>query len=124
MFYNIDPASTPLFWYRGVANYSMGRFNEAISDFKSAYRAHPYNYHVLNNLGTSYAKLDDYQRAGEYYQKAIDAFPGFQDALINLGLVSFQMGNIAEAKRFFLLSAQGKMQNQVSVIVHKGDENY
>jgi O-antigen ligase len=124
MFYNIDPASTPLFWYRGVANYSMGRFNEAISDFKSAYRVHPYNYHVLNNLGTSYAKVGDYQRAGEYYQKAIDAFPGFQDALINLGLVSFQMGNIAEAKRFFLLGKQGKMQKQVSVFVHKGDENY
>jgi hypothetical protein len=34
------------------------------------------------------------------------------------------MGNIAEAKRFFLLSEQGKMEKQVSVIVHKGDSNY
>ena len=102
----------------------MGRFNAAISDFKSAYRAHPYNYHVLNNLGTSYAKVGDYQRAGEYYQKAIDAFPGFRDALVNLGLVSFHLGNIAEAKRFILLGEQGKTGKQVSVFLHKGNENY
>jgi tetratricopeptide (TPR) repeat protein len=124
MFYQIDPASTPLLWYRGIANYCMGLFNEALSDFQKAYQAHPYHSHVLNNLGTSYAKLGDYQRAGEYYQKALNAFPGFQDALVNLGLVSFHMGNIAEAKRFFLLSRQREGEKNVSVFVHKGNEKY
>jgi len=98
-FYQLDPTSTPLYWYRGMANYSMGRFELALGDFSKAYQAHPFHLHVLNNLGTNYAKLGNYRQAIDYYQKALDASPGFKDARINLGVVYYQIGDLPNAYR-------------------------
>jgi len=84
----MDPASTPLPWYRGIANFSLGNTAEALEDFKKAYRIHPYHIHVLNNLGTCYALSGDYQTASKYYKKAIAISPGFIEAVDNLKSVS------------------------------------
>jgi len=87
-FYPMDPASTPLPWYRGIANFSLGKTAEALEDFKKAYRIHPYHIHVLNNLGTCHALSGDYQTASKYYKKAIGISPGFIEAVDNLKSVS------------------------------------
>lgn len=87
LFYNMDPMSTPLPWYKGVANFSLGNIEEAFDDFKRAYEIHPNHIHVLNNLGTCYAVLGDHERAAEYYQKVLDISPGFDETLINLRVV-------------------------------------
>ena len=121
--YQLDPATTPLYWYRGIAKYRMGYFREALCDFRKAYKAHPRHYHVLNNLGTSYAKLGNYERAGKYYQKAIDIFPGLLEARANLGIVSIYLGNIAEARRLFLLGEQEGEGNRISVSHKNNFEN-
>jgi tetratricopeptide (TPR) repeat protein len=101
-FYQIDPASVPLAWYRGIASYSMGHFREALDDFKRAYQIHPNHIHVLNNLGSSYAKLGDYKSAVKYYKKALDVCPGFSEVRINLGVIYFHMGDFAEARRILM----------------------
>lgn len=91
-FYNMDPVSMPLSWYRGIARISLGQRTEALEDFKKAYEVHPNNIYVLNNLGTSYVKVQDYKRAIEFYKKALTIFPRFEEALINLGIVYCHMG--------------------------------
>jgi O-antigen ligase len=104
VFYQIDPVSTPVHWYRGVANFSMGRYKDALGDFTKAYQAHPYHYHVLNNVGSSYAKVGDYGKAAVFFHKALDELPGFQDALVNLGIVYYHLGDLPKAHRYLSLS--------------------
>ncbi len=87
-FYTMDPASTPLLWYRGIADFSLGRTEEALEDFKKACQIHPYHIHVLNNLGTCHALSGDYKTAAKYYEKAIAISPGFKEAADNLKAVS------------------------------------
>jgi len=94
-FYQLDPASVPLAWYQGNANYSMEQFGKALDDFKKAYQIHPNHIHVLNNLGTGYAQAGDYENAAKYYKKALDVCPGFAEARINLGVLYFHMGAFA-----------------------------
>jgi tetratricopeptide (TPR) repeat protein len=90
-FYNLDPTSTPLAWYRGMANFSLGRIEEARKDFKNAYAHNPYHVHVLNNLGVCYELQQDFDKAKEYYQKSLSISPQFKEARHNLDLVYSKM---------------------------------
>jgi len=101
-YYNLDPTSTPLLWYRGMANFSLGRIKEARGDFEKALANHPYHVHVINNLGTCYAKLQDFNKAIDYYQRALDIAPRFEKAIINLGAVYFQTEKYSQAREALL----------------------
>jgi len=87
-YYNMDPVSTPLSWYRGMANFSLGRISEALKDFKRASEIHPNHIHVLNNLGTCYALREDYPKARDYYQRTLAVSPGYREARVNLKNIS------------------------------------
>ena len=118
LFYQIDPVSVPLVWYRGIANYSMGKFSEALEDFKTANHIHPNHIHVLNNLATSHAKLGDYQSAIEYYKKALDVCPGFVEARINLGVIYFHMGYFAKARSCLMRLDRNREDERVLVYLN------
>ena len=118
LFYQLDPVSVPLVWYRGIANYEMGKFSEAFEDFKKANHIHPNHIHVLNNLATSYAKLGDYESAIEYYKKALDVCPRFAEARINLGVIYFHMGDFAGARRYLMLLDRNHEDARVSVYLN------
>jgi tetratricopeptide (TPR) repeat protein len=90
-FYNLDPTSTPLSWYRGMANFSLKNIEEAHKDFQNAYARNPYHIHVLNNLGTCYALQQNFKKAKEYYQKSLSISPQFKEARHNLDLVYSKM---------------------------------
>ena len=85
--YPLDPTSTPLSWYRGMAGFSLGHEEEALEDFKEASLAHPFHIHSLNNVGTCYALMGDNEDAVRAYRKALAISPGFQVAMQNLNLV-------------------------------------
>jgi hypothetical protein len=85
--YSLDPTSTPLSWYRGMANFSLGHEEEALQDFRKACLAHPFHMHSLNNVGTCYALRGDDQIAVRAYRKALTLSGGFQDALENLNIL-------------------------------------
>ncbi len=82
--YRMDPFSTPLSWYSGMANFSRGNIPAALNDFKAAYQIHPNHIHVLNNLGTCYALSGDYDQARAFYGKALAIAPQFEEAHNNL----------------------------------------
>lgn len=88
LFYNMDPASTPVSFYRGLADFSLGRISSALDDFKKAYQVHPYHVHVLNNLGTCYALSGDNEKAAEFYRKTLAVSPQFEEAIVNLEKVN------------------------------------
>ena len=88
-FYKIDPTSAPIEWYRGVALFSKGEIDSAGSCFETAYRQHPYNIHVLNNLASYYEKKADHNRAEQFYQKALAISTEFEEARLNLSAVYY-----------------------------------
>lgn len=90
--YPLDPTSTPLSWYRGMAHFSLGHREEALEDFKQACLAHPYHLHSINNVGTCYALNGDNENAIRAYKEALTLSPRFQDARENLDLLLARHG--------------------------------
>jgi len=88
-FYTLDPAATPIHWYRGIANFSKGNYKSAFKDFQTAYDYHPNHLHVLNNLGTCFELNKDHENAIFFYKKALAISPVFYESAINLGAVYF-----------------------------------
>lgn len=55
----------------GVAMAQRGLWSEALFRFHQAERLDPQNPRVLNNLGVAYEAAGEYERALEYYQRAL-----------------------------------------------------
>ena len=98
----LDPMSAPLKWYRGEANFLMNNIPQALEDFESAYKSHPYHIYVLNNLATCYEMTGDHDKAIAHYNAALQMYPEFEDALINLGAAYFNAGRYEESHKTML----------------------
>ena len=92
-FYQMDPTSTPLTWYKGFAYFRQNKFDESLDIFNNAYKINPYHIHVLNNLASVHAMLKQYEESVNYYQKALIIAPNFEESRFNLCAVYFNMGN-------------------------------
>ena len=79
-FYELDRSGTPLHWYRGVANFSMGKQELAFKDFLYAHKLNPNHLHVLNNLATIYELKGDRKNAIYYYSRALEISPKFEES--------------------------------------------
>jgi len=100
-YYELDPTTTPIVWYRGIAYYALGKTDKAFQDFLLAYKANPYHMHVINNLATCYELKGNHERAIELYKEALKIYPDFIDALLNLSSSFYNIGRYDEAL-FFL----------------------
>jgi hypothetical protein len=121
-YYNLDPTSTPLLWYRGMANFSLDRIEEARGDFLKAHADHPYHIHVINNLGTCYAKLLDFDTAVEYYKKALFISPRFEQAILNLAAVYFQTAKYGQAREALLRCIKINPRSRAAVYLEMVEE--
>ena len=96
-FYQLDPMSAPLEWYKGVALFSLGNYDLALKSFENAHHIHPNHMHVLNNLASCYEVASNHEKAEEYYLKAISISPEFDEAILNLSAVYFNTGKFQKA---------------------------
>jgi tetratricopeptide (TPR) repeat protein len=101
-FANLDPTATPLSWYKGVAQFSLQRVDEALQSFRAAYDAHPNHLYVLNNLATCHELKGDHAQAIALYQKALAISPRFEETLLNLSAVYFAMQDYQQAYQTLL----------------------
>ncbi len=83
-YYPIEPSTTPVIWYKGIARFQQGKTNEALQDFEAAYKVNPYHIHVINNMATCYALQGNIDRAIDLYKHAIERNDRFPDAVENL----------------------------------------
>jgi tetratricopeptide (TPR) repeat protein len=96
-YYETDPISIPLDWYKGVAQFSLNQFPEAKQTFLQAYAIAPYNIHILNNLASTNEKLGEHQLAVKYYSEALRISPAFEESILNLSAVYFNIGDFDKA---------------------------
>ncbi len=95
--YELDPMSAPIEWYKGVALFSLGNYDMALSSFEKANKIHPNNMHILNNLGTCHEVNKEHEKAEDFYLKALSISLEFDEARLNLAAVYFNNGNIKMA---------------------------
>lgn len=95
-----DPLSPEEHINLGVAYERKGEFKEAIKEYEAAAKKNPLAYLYLGNV---YFEMKDYERAEEYYKKAIEEDPKNADAYNNLAWLYHTTGkNLEEAERLAL----------------------
>lgn len=113
--YLMDQTSTPVYFYEGVAYFSMQNIDRAIASFHQAEQLHPYHLHVLNNLATCYSIKGDFNKSIGYLEKALLISPDFQEAIINLSGLHYNLRNYKAAYKYFFLARTDNKQNQLYV---------
>lgn len=84
-----------------------GRMQEAKGKYYAALRLKPDFTHALSNLGLIFLfKEKHYDKAEEYFRKALDHDPNFYPSLNNLGLLLIRVGAYKEAEEFLKRAIQ------------------
>ncbi len=96
-YYEMDPLSTPLYWYQGLAFYEEQQYLKAQSAFEKALELNPFHVHILNNLASACIKNNQLNTAKNYYREALSIYPDFVDAGFNLCAVYFNQGQLDSA---------------------------
>lgn len=91
--YPIEPSTTPIIWYSGIAHFQLGNRSGAKQDFERAYAVNPYHIHTVNNLGTCYAQEGQIEKALTYYERALEINDVFEDAFLNMIAIYMHQGN-------------------------------
>jgi tetratricopeptide (TPR) repeat protein len=76
----------------GIIKLYQSNYSEALDDFTKAAEYDPENPEIWYNIGNVHMNLKDYQKAIEYYNKAIGIKEDYADAYYNRGLIKFYMG--------------------------------
>jgi serine/threonine-protein kinase len=81
---------------------AMGRFDDALRDRQKAQEMDPLSPTFTEAVGWSYFYARDYDRAIEWYRKAIELDPNFVVGYNDLGTVNFVKGNHRDAVAAFV----------------------
>jgi len=65
----------------GMAFMNLGQFDESVKILDKAIKLNEKNIHVLNNLGLVHGYLANYQKANEYFDRALKIKPDFLNAV-------------------------------------------
>ncbi|MEM6267895.1 MAG: O-antigen ligase family protein [Bacteroidota bacterium] len=95
----LDPATTPLSWYRGMAHLELQDTAAALADFTAAHAVHPHHPQVMNNLATLRNHAGEPDRARALLQRAIFIAPEMDDTRLNLAALEYNEGQITTAYR-------------------------
>ncbi len=113
--HKLDPSAVPISFYRGIAQYSQNKQDEALTSFLMALNDNPYNFHVLNNIGTVKVSQGKYHDAMEYLYRALRINPRFEDALFNLSYCLNALGRHKEALEQVTLIPQESEKKQLFI---------
>ena len=94
---SIDNYSIPVYWYQGLALYTMGRKDLALMANQKAYAVNPYQIHVINNLAVMYHENDSLIQALKLYQEVLAISPTQPDAILNSCAVYYNLGQTMQA---------------------------
>jgi len=99
----LEPSfSFPVSLYQGLGRYNQSKFKEALPYFERAFKQHPTNTSVLNNLGSVYAQMKELDSAVFYYNKTIEIFPHYEYGLINMAKTYYVLKDYQVAYQYVL----------------------
>ena len=76
---------------RGLANYNLKRYQDAVEDYSQAIRMNPEDAIAYNNRGNAYYAMMKYEPAESDYNDSIAINPQYANAYLNRGLAYYQM---------------------------------
>ena len=85
-----NPKSPEAYNNRGIAFYSLKRYQQAVKDYSQAIRMNPEDAIAYNNRGNAYYEMMKYEPAESDYNKSISLNPQYANAYMNRGLVYYQ----------------------------------
>lgn len=94
---SLDLTSIPISWYEGLAQKVLKHDEAALACFESAYMQHPYQLHVLHNLGVCLEEAGRTQEAIQYLETLNRISPTFSDGLIALAASYYNAGRLTDA---------------------------
>ena len=78
-----EPTTSPAQLDFGVDMARRGLWSEALFRFRQAEQLEPGDPRILNNIAVAYEALGQFERALDYYQKAVEADPTNRDSRRN-----------------------------------------
>ncbi|MBO5004624.1 MAG: tetratricopeptide repeat protein [Clostridia bacterium] len=81
--------------------YDEERFKEATIVYTEALKYNPANYDIYYNLGMVYTRLNDFQKAKEYYQMAAEINSMLYNAKFSLAQISMLYGDMRRSRKLF-----------------------
>ncbi|MCX6258191.1 MAG: tetratricopeptide repeat protein [Bacteroidia bacterium] len=94
---NKEPESSVAWNNRGLANYDLKNYKQAIVDFNTSIRLNPKSVFSYNNLGITYTESGDLKNAVKSLDYAISMRPEFVQAYYNRADAHSKMDNLAAA---------------------------
>lgn len=89
----VDPNSIQAHHGRGVALAKLGRYDEALAEFKKVIKADPKYVKTYNNMGLTLHRMGRFPEAVEAYERAIALDNNYGDARYNLACAYCLQGN-------------------------------
>lgn len=77
---NLNPATSPLAWHGGIAEFQLGHRNAAEKFFQHSLELHPYHIQTLYNMAICRLATTDTAEAEMYLQRALNISPHFTKA--------------------------------------------
>lgn len=116
----IEPRNSfPAVNYLGLAYFHEDKdYEKALQCFKVANLQHPTSIGVLNNMGSTYGKLAQYDSALMCYWKTLEIFPHYEFGLLNSSRAYFLLGEYDQAYRC-ILSCDPKSSTKDIAIMRK-----
>lgn len=98
---SIDPQSGEPYFYYGLLEGQVGDLQKGIDKFEKARELNrsPHTFEEYKLVAGYYADTTHYDRAQEYYKKALTFDPGDTDLRLRLGLVYYYANKFDEAKK-------------------------
>lgn len=93
---------------RGTAYYGIKNYRSAKTDYAESSRLDPSSSAIWYNLGLVHERLDERERATEFYGKAITRDAQNDDAYLNRGLIYLDTGKFSQAIADFTQAAELK----------------
>ncbi len=109
-FTTVDPFSSPLHLYKGVANMQLGNGNQALKDFETALGYFPTHICTLNNLGIISSEMNDNKKSISYFKQSLAIYPHYETSLFNMVNAYYRNKQYEEAY-LTLLNCNSKNKN-------------
>ena len=100
LFYEMDPASMPIHWYKGIGYTQQNNYEKGYEEFKKAYKISRYNHIINNNLGVCVLRNEKIEEAKKYFEESIRINPEYDEPKLNLVVIYFNEKKYAKALEY------------------------